>query len=158
MFLNLENFLANLNVDVFGFASGEAAGPEGSPVRGGAEGVGIAGASLQEGPYAGVIGALGTEYGGQQNYFADYKGVEQTYSCHGPRQQSIEMKEFSGGPEIPFLSGYGGGAGQYTAGDEAGYFLFLSGGALGDHAFVGVGIGGSVNGTNYVPSWGGAIF
>jgi RHS repeat-associated protein len=155
--INFVNFISNLNLDAFFFQTGEAAGPAGSPVRGGAEGGPVEGISTQEGPYVGALGALGAEYGGQQNYYANFKGVEWTHGCHGSHQESIEMKEISVGAEIPFLMGYGGGIGSYTSGDESGNFLFLSGGGLGDHAAVGVGLGAGSPSQNYITPWGGAI-
>lgn len=97
------------------------------------------------------------EFGGEQNYYARYLGEEWTLSCHGARREYIDMRELSLGIELPFLGGYGGGGGSYQEDDELGYFLFLSGGVLGEHASVGIGAGAGMSNGPYIPVWGGAI-
>jgi hypothetical protein len=63
------------------------------------------------------------------------------------------MQELLLGIETPFLAGYGDGGGSYTAGDESGGFLSLSGGALGKH--VSVGVEDRLSETNnYITPWG----
>ena len=157
MWINLVNFLSNLNWNVFGFASAEAAGPDGSPVRYGAETITIYGFSSKDGFYVGSIGAAGMEFGSHQYYYAQYEGEEWTLSCHGPKQEWVRMQELSLGVEVPFLAGYGGGGGAYSSSDEAGYFLFLGGGALGDHVSLGGGAGAGLSDGPSMPVWGGAF-
>jgi RHS repeat-associated protein len=122
---------------LFGFGSIETSGPPGSPVRVGAEGVALGGYDSNKGWYAGVIGALGHEVGGTQNYYAHYTGIEKTTGCEPAKP--IDLKYLSLGPEILELLGFGGGVGLYHSNDETGLFFYLSGSVIGDHGSAGVG-------------------
>ena len=157
MWINFFNFFSNLNLNVFAFASAESSFPGTSPVRGGADNVALVGLSSKDGPYVGSVGALGMEFGGAENYYAHYLGAEWTLDCHGAHQEYIRMRELSLGIEEPFLAGYGGGGGDYQTDDESGGFLFLGGGALGEHVSVGVGAGAGMSNGPYMSVWGGAI-
>lgn len=158
--VNLINVTANLNADIFVFGSLEPAGPAGSPVRGGIETAALAGYNTQDGSYVGGIAAEVGEYGGQQNYGAVINGQEATIGCNGITHQSFNALEGSLGPEIPLLEGAGGGGGKYWTGSgEEGYFAFVGGGAFGEYASIGLGVGaGSPTQVYYYPVWGGAAF
>jgi len=148
--VNFINYVSNLNVDVFGFASVEGSLPVSSPVRAAGEAVAVGGINTQEGPYGGLILATGPIYGGPNAYYAHLRGVEWTKGCNGWKQQSIDLRDLS------LDLGLGLGVGQYTAGFESGNFLYFGLQALGEHAVVGVGAGAGPPTQNYVQLWGGA--
>jgi len=75
MWNNFINYVSNLNVDAFGFASAEGSVPS-LPVRAGGEAVCIVGYNTQEGEYAAGILATGPIYGGHNSYYAHLGGVE----------------------------------------------------------------------------------
>ena len=157
-YINIMNFVANLNADVFGFGSVVGGGPTGSPVRAGAEGVGVAGYDTQDGPYVGDIGAGVGEFGGEQNYIAGVKGEEVTRGCNGTTARDFDAIEVSTGAGIPFLAGAGPGGGLYWTSDgEGGVFGFVSGGIFGEHISVGAGAGLSESSQYSFPIWGGAL-
>ena len=73
--VNFINYVSNLNVDVFGFASVEGSLPVGSPVRAAGAAVAVGGINTQEEPYGGLILATGPIYGGPNAYYAHLGGV-----------------------------------------------------------------------------------
>jgi hypothetical protein len=97
----------------------------------------LGGYDSSTGWYAGDIGAVGAEVGGQQNYVAGFVGTETTTACGTPKK--ITLKEVSLGPEIPFLAGLGIGFGRYSTADERGFFFFVGGGTIGDRGSLGFG-------------------
>jgi len=123
-------------IDVFVFGSLTATTD--TPVRPAAEGVGLVGYDSDKGVYAGVIGAGGVEAGSHENYIGAFKGFETTTAS--PTPTIIDLKEFGIGVEIPYTAGAGGGAGKYQTKDDYGVFAFASGGAIGEHGSVGVGV------------------
>jgi RHS repeat-associated protein len=107
------------------------------PVRGGVEGIGIAGFDHSAGFYAGDIFASGAAIGGESNYVAAYHGVDVTKEG----ADSIGIYELGFGPEIPGVAGYGLVLGFYRQNNnEWGYFQGMHGGAIGEHGAVGAGL------------------
>ena len=93
------------------------------------------------GLYVGGIAAAGVEAGGTETYGARFRGVERTIStrCGISAPQSIDIREISVGPEIPFVAGEGGGGGYFTTNDGTGIFLFLNVSLFGQHLAFGGG-------------------
>jgi hypothetical protein len=90
--------------------------------------------------YVGGIAAAGVEAGGRETYVARFRGVERTIStrCGISASQSIDIREISVGPEIPFVAGEGGGGGYFTTNDGTGIFLFVN---VSQHLAFGGGFG-----------------
>jgi RHS repeat-associated protein len=127
----LVRFAASLRLDAFVLAgvSVDPAGP--LPVKPEGELVGILGASLHDGPYAAGIMAAGVKAGVDLNYVEAMRGIE--VSTAGP-PTAISLQEVGVG-----VGGKGLFLGKYQTAHDGGSYVGLSLGALGGHAFVGIG-------------------
>jgi hypothetical protein len=125
----------------YGFGSLGNSWPPGSVVRGADEVVGLGGYDTNLGFYVGGIAAAGIEAGGTETYGARFYGKERTIStrCGVSESQTIDIREISVGPEIPFVVGEGGGGGYFDTPTETGIFVFWNFSFLGQHVSFGGG-------------------